>query len=175
MPRSVALLRGINVGRNHQLPMGPLRDVFVDAGFTDVETYIRSGNVVFGHPRTAEADLTADLEKRIAKVAGFAVPVILRSAAQLAAVVEQNPYPGVEATKLHIVFRKEPPAPDAFAKLDLPSFAPEELTVVGRELYLHLPDGMGRAKLPAALARIAAARGTARNWRTTLKLLELAS
>jgi uncharacterized protein (DUF1697 family) len=172
MTTYIALLRGINVGGSRKIHMADLRDIFAEAGCADVISYIQSGNVVFTHPLQAQFDLAAELEHRIEAATGFDVPVILRTDLEWAGVVDANPYPGVEPTTLHVVFLAESPAPEAVASFDVARFAPEEFAVVGREVYLRLPDGIGRAKLPPALPLIRGV-GTARNWRTVLKLAEL--
>ena len=160
------------------LAMAALRAALVAAGCTDVETYIQSGNVVLTPPRGAAKDLQPWLTRTVSEVAGFDVPVVVRTAAEMVRAVERNPYPGASGTQLHVVFFASPPGRDALDALDLAAFAPEECELVGRELYLHLPNGMGRAKLPAALEKAArntkAEPGTARNWNTVLKLTETA-
>src|SRR5690349_21027558 len=92
MPRQVALLRGINVGGNKQVAMATLRGLFEDGlGFTDVKTYVNSGNVVFsGRKATARR-----IERAIEAEFGFDVAVVLRTRDELAAVVEENPFAGV--------------------------------------------------------------------------------
>ena len=96
MPAYVALLRWINVGGNRMIKMADLRTVFVAADADDVATHIQSGNVVFTHPARSERTLAAELEKRIAKAAGFPVPVVLRTAGQLARVIEDSPFPDAD-------------------------------------------------------------------------------
>ncbi len=172
MTTYIALLRGINVGGNRKIHMADLRDLFAEAGGEDVASYIQSGNVMFAHAAGDGDELAAEIEGRILAATGFNVPVILRTAAAWEGVVAANPYPGVEPTQLHVAFLAKPPAPDAVKRFNAARFAPEEFSVVGREVYLHLPDGMGRAKLPPALPLIRGV-GTARNWRTVLKLGEL--
>jgi uncharacterized protein (DUF1697 family) len=177
MPTYVALLRGINVGGSRMIKMADLREVFLAADAADVATYIQSGNVVFTHPGRSESTLTAELEKRIAKAAGFPVPVMLRTAGQLARVIEDSPFPDADAEHLHVAFLAARPPANAPA-IDGRVFAPERYAAVGRELYLYLPGGMGRSKLAAAVLakpKAIGAAGTARNWRTVLKLNELAS
>jgi len=168
----IALLRGINVGGRHKVAMAELRALFADAGCEGVTTYIQSGNVVFRHPAGAD-DLGVDLSRRIEAMTGFAVPVVLRSAAEMAAVVRHNPFPGVEPTRLHVTFLSSDPPPGALDGVDAASFAPEEFVLAGRQLYLHLPDGMARTKLPRALD-VFPTPVTTRNWRTVLELVELA-
>ncbi len=177
MPTYVAMLRGINVGGNRMIKMADLREVFAAAGGTDVATYIQSGNVVFSHAARSERTLAAELEKRIAEAAGFPVPVVLRTAAQLARAIEHSPFPDADADLVHVAFLAAQP-PRTAPTIDARVFAPERLAAVGRELYLYLPDGMGRSKLAAAVLakpKAIGAGGTARNWRTVLKLHELAS
>jgi uncharacterized protein (DUF1697 family) len=179
MAREVVLLRGVNVGGSHTLPMSALRSGLEASGCTDVATYIQSGNVVLTPPAPGPKDLGAWLARIIADVAGFEVPVVLRTVAELERAVTRNPYPDAGGTELHVVFFAEPPDEVALGGVDRATFAPEEFTLVGRDLYLHLPNGMGRARLPVALEKAGrtAARpgvGTARNWKTVLKLVELA-
>lgn len=177
MPAYVALLRGINVGGNRRLKMADLREVFAAAGAHDIATYIQSGNVVFTHPARSQPALAAELEQRIAKKVGLAVPVVLRSAGELARAIADSPFPDADADELHVAFLATRP-PANVPPIDARAFAPERCAVIGRDLYLYLPNGMGRSKLAAAvLARPTAigAGGTARNWRTVLKLSELAS
>lgn len=178
MTRQIALLRGINVGGNRKLPMAGLRAGLEATGCTDVVTYIQSGNVVFTPPSPRPDDLQAWVEAAIADVAGFPVPVVLRSRVEMQGTVDRNPYPTAGGTQLHVVFFAQPPESDVLTGIDLASFAPEECTLRGADLYLHLPDGMGRAKLPVALekaGRRSSAVGTARNWNTVLKLVDLSA
>jgi uncharacterized protein (DUF1697 family) len=167
----VALLRGINVGGNRKIRMADLRDLFAEAGCADVASYIQSGNVVFTHD-AGERELTKELERRIADATGFEVPVLLRTDAELRETVAANPYGDVDPITLHVVFLQKPPSADAAKAFDASRFAPEDYRVIGREVFLHLPDGIGRAKLPPALPLIRGG-GTARNWRTVQKLAEM--
>ena len=85
----------------------------------------------------------------------------------------------MSGTQLHVVFFASAPVRSVVHDIDLESFAPEECALVGKDLYLHLPNGMGRAKLPVALEKAGRKAkstdvGTARNWNTVQKLAELA-
>jgi uncharacterized protein (DUF1697 family) len=178
VPRAIALLRGVNVG-GRTLSMAALRDALTDAGCTDVVTYIQSGNLVLTSPKRARGDLRTRLEQIVTEVAGYDVPVVLRTRAELDRTVANCPYPGAGGKELHVVFFVEAPPKRFIGGVDLASFAPEHCTLVGRDLYLNLPNGMGRAKLPPALDKAGRkleppAVGTARNWNTVLKLAELA-
>jgi uncharacterized protein (DUF1697 family) len=171
VPAYVALLRGINVGGRHSLKMATLRDVIEAAGGTKVETYIQSGNVVFGHAARAAGPLQTKLTAAIAKAAGFPVPVVLRTGPELAAVVAENPFATAPGEQLHVMFCGAQPAPAAFDKLDASAFAPECWAIGTREVYLRLPNGMGNSKLAVSVSRLAPLKeATARNWRTVQTL-----
>jgi len=169
----VALLRGINVGGKAKIPMAALRETCTAVGCEDVVTYIQSGNVVLASKLTAEKLRTA-LEEAIAKDFGFKPAVMIRTAKELAAVAGRNPYPDADDKTLHVGFLHG--APNAATKKCLAAIdcAPEDLTVVGRDVYLHLPNGMGRAALPVQMERcLRPTPITVRNWRTVTKLVEL--
>jgi uncharacterized protein (DUF1697 family) len=172
----VALLRGINVGGKAIVPMAELRSLLSSLGHADVVTYIQSGNAVFGSRRTAD-EVAAELEERIEQVFGVRTPVLLRTPPELAGVVARNPFlePGADLSKLHVVFLESAPEPAAVAGLEPDRSPPDELAVLGREVYLRLPSGAGRTKLTLDwLERRLGTRGTARNWRTVTKLVEIA-
>ena len=171
----VALLRGINVAGNNMLPMKDLARMFAAAGCTNVRTYIQSGNVIFDAPRGASgiADkITAGIETRF----GFRIPVILRTSAELRKIILDNPFitAGVEQKWLHVYFLAGTPNAGAIAGLDASRSAPDAFQVRGQEIYLHLPNGMGRTKLTNAYfdSRLSTTC-TARNWATVLKLYEM--
>lgn len=178
----VALLRGVNIGKR-RLAMADLRAGLEAAGCGEVVTYVQSGNVVATLPpaatRGTDDEGVAWLGRAISQVAGFEVLVVLRTRAELEAVVAANPYPESGGTRLHVLFHAEEPPPDLLERLDLAAFAPEHATIIGREIYLDLPNGMGRSVLPAALDKAGRTRPprlvTARNWNTVLELLRLAS
>jgi len=171
VPRHIGLLRGINVGGKHRVPMAELRTLLEGLGFTGVDTYVQSGNVVF----TSVGPVTsAGLEAALAQRFGFDIAVVLRTPAQMRRIVDDDPFPLVESTKLHVVFTDGAIPAKAVAELDVGSFAPEELVVHGREAYLHLPGGMGRARMPAVLLSRLAVRTTVRNWNTVTTLAGLA-
>jgi uncharacterized protein (DUF1697 family) len=170
----IALLRAINVGTGRKVPMADLRALMDDAGATDVATYIQSGNVVFGHEQADEAALRDDLETRLEAAFGFAIPVLLRTTGDVAALVAGNPFPVAEPTRPLVSFLRDAPPPGALDGLDVAAFAPEAFVLAGREIYLDLPAGVGRAKLPQALARAHGMPETTRNWRTVRRLLDMA-
>jgi uncharacterized protein (DUF1697 family) len=173
----VALLRGINVGGNRAVRMDALRNVVEKAGGTNVATYIQSGNVVFDHASRSEATLTTKLASTISKAFGFTgFSLTLRTAKELANVVAHNPFAGEPEADLHVLFLPEPVPMSKLESLGGVASKRERFDVVGRELYLCLPDGLGNSKLAAAANRHKALGGaTARNWRTVQALIDLAS
>lgn len=171
----VALLRGVNVGGRSKLAMTDLRAVATGLGYRDVATYIQSGNLVLSASK-APAVVAEELGSGIAAATATSPTVLVRTAAELAAVVDANPYRrrGEDEAHLHVVFT-DGAAEAGMAALDLSAYTPEEATAIGRELHLFLPDGVGRSKLAADVSRSRATVGTMRNWRTVAKLLDMAT
>jgi uncharacterized protein (DUF1697 family) len=173
----VALLRGINVGGKNKVPMAGLRAALESLGFEEVVTYVQSGNVVFDAPSAKAAEVGARIEKRIAKDFGLDITVVLRTPAELRKVAAGNPFlkGGAETSKLHVVFLDRKPAAKAVSQLDPDRSPPDELSVRGREIYLHLPGGSARTKLTIDyFEKRLGVRATHRNWNTVTKLVELA-
>ena len=168
MTTFVALLRAVNVGGTGKLAMADLRQLCATCGFTDVQTYIASGNVVFDTALAAEA-VKEDLEAVLAAHVGATVPVMVRSAAEMAAVRDANPFPDANPSRTVAIFLDAPPPADSLNSL----FAPDgEQVVLGtREIFIAYGESMGRSKLRLP----AAASGTARNMNTVAKLAAMAA
>ena len=170
--RVAALLRGINIGPNKRISMATLRSLVESLGNTDVETYLQSGNVVF--TRRGRADPGPALEAAIAKATGVDVPVVTRTADDLARVVEGSPYAVSDPTKVVVGFLADAVELADLELGDLSGYLPDELTVAGREVYVSVPNGQGRSKLMEALVkRRLRTTLTVRNWRTVTALAEL--
>ena len=177
----VALLRGVNVGGHKKVPMADLRVMAEAMGFTRVRTYVQSGNLVFATKAKADAKLTARIEQAIEERFGFPVDVVLRTAEELRAVSQRNPFVnrpgGWEPSKLLVSFLREDPGAQAREAVAALNGGPEELRLEpGRELFIYYPNGAGKSKLAASkLDRaLAGVTGTARNWNSVLALLEMA-
>lgn len=168
----VALLRGINVGGHNKVAMADLRRVVESTGCTDVSTYIQSGNVVLRSPAPA-GDLRSTLEQAIADRLGVRPTVMVRSADEIASVVASTPYPGADDGTVHVGFLHEPPTPEEAERMAAIDCGEETLAVVGREIYLHLPGGIGRSKLATEMGRQLKEPVTVRNWRTVAKLARM--
>ena len=172
----IALLRGINVGGKNKLPMKELAALFTEIGCTAVQTYIQSGNVILqASPEVADT-LPAQISTLIDERFGLRVPVILRTAEQLAETFHNNPFlaQGLPAQTLHVMFLAHLPSPEKVADLDAHRSAPDTFVVQGRDIYLHLPSGVADTKLTNGYfdAKLAAV-STSRNWKTVTKLVEL--
>lgn len=171
MTTRVALLRGINVGGKNRVPMAELRAVFESLGCTRVRTYIQSGNVLFGAGRSVTP---ARVQQAIEHEFGVESTVVMRTAEEVRGVAEARPFPDADLSAIHVGFLADAPAKGVLEGFDDERFRPDELAVIGREVYLHLPNGVGRAKLPRALERHLGIPTTIRNWKTVSKLVELA-
>ncbi len=168
MTRYVALLRAVNVGGTGKLPMTELKAMAEAEGFEQVRTYIASGNLVF-ESRLSEADVKAALERRLAAYAGKSVGVMVRTAAELKALLDANPFADTPGNRAVAIFLDQ--TPPAGALDHLRGQADEQAVLGAREIYVHYPSGQGRSKLriPAAKA------GTARNMNTVAKLCAMAA
>ena len=172
--RVVALLRGINIGPNKRIAMPMLRELVESLGHREVETYLQSGNVVFAPAHRSRGDLGKALERAIADATGHDVPVLVRTGAELAKVVEANPYSVSDPTKVVVAFLGEEVEASRLGLGDLGDYAPDDLTQIGRELFISLPNGQARSKLMVALTkRRLPTVVTVRNWRTVAALAEL--
>ena len=174
--RVAALLRGVNLGPHKRIAMPELRAIVEGLGHTDVETYLQSGNVVFRPKRKAPKDLGGSLATAIADATGHEVPVVVRTAAELRKVVAANPYQVDDPTKVVVAFLAEALDLGGLALGDLSAYLPDELTIVGREIYVSVPNGQGRSKLMEALTKNRMPTTvTVRNWRTVTALAEMSS
>jgi uncharacterized protein (DUF1697 family) len=174
----IALLRGINVGKAKQIPMAGLRALLEGAGYTDVRTLLRSGNVVLTAASKDPAAVAADVERLIEGQYGFSSRVVVRSRAQVQAVVDRDPFAGVatDGAKYLVGFCAAKPAKGVLDGLDPEVFAPERWVLDGDTLYLWLPGGINDSKLVKATSdKALGVAVTARNWNTVRKLLELAA
>ncbi|MEU0841936.1 DUF1697 domain-containing protein [Streptomyces sp. NPDC005962] len=178
MTSQIALLRGINVGGNKKFPMARQRALMAELGFEDVTVHLQSGNIVFADPGTPPDRTARTLENAFAADLGFSVPVMVRTRDELAATVAATPYPGAaaEPKTLHVIFLSDVPTDtSALDALDPAAYAPDEFRLIGREIHLFCPGGLGRSKLAAKLGNPRlGVTATARNWNTVTKLLALA-
>jgi uncharacterized protein (DUF1697 family) len=181
MPTHVALLRGVNVGGGNKLAMAELRQLVTSLGHSDVTTYIQSGNLVLTPSHADSAALATELRSAIAGTFGIDPVMVVLTRAELSEVVDGNPYKHEPIGKyVHVIFL--PGELDEAARSQVKQMEAEsrsqgsrdELTLIGRALYLHTPDGFGTSELAKTLLMKRASpvsTGTARNWNTVTKLL----
>jgi len=168
MPAYIALLRAVNVGGTGKLPMVELKAMCESLGFQSVRTYIASGNAVF-HSKKSEPQVKAALEQALAVYAGKPVGVLVRTAAEMAAVLAANPFPKMPGNYTHAIFLDAAPLAGALAAVT--GQVNEVLHLGTREVYVYYADGAGQSKLKIPCAKT----GTARNMNTVAKLAEMAA
>jgi len=177
MPVYVAMLRGINVGPHKRIKMDRLRESFEALGFEQVKTYIQSGNVVFNAGKGSAAALGKKIEDRTAGDFGFSASVIVRTSAELGEIIVANPFlkqRGVDHEKLHVTFLSDIPAAPALKQLAEFTIPPDQSRCVGREIFLHLPNGFSGSSLwrvpwEKALGVVT----TTRNWKTVNAIYQM--
>jgi uncharacterized protein (DUF1697 family) len=168
MTKYIALLRAVNVGGTGKLPMVDLKRMCTGAGFTRIETYIASGNVIFESKSTA-SHAKAALEAQLQAYASKPIGVLIRTASEMERILKANPFRKADPRHTYAIFLDYPPPHDALDQAR--SQTDEQMWLGGREIFVHYPRGMGRSKL-----RIPAAKnGTARNMNTVARLAHLAS
>lgn len=174
--RYAVFLRGINVGSSNRIPMAGLRSALEDAGFEDPCTYLQSGNAVV-ESADESAAVEATVGRAISEAFGLDVAVVTMAAPELARVVAENPYPdqaAADPTRVHAMFASPMPDSEAFDVVEREAYRPEDYVLSPVVIYLNLPHGIGRAKLPAVLERVVAASTvTTRNWRTVDALMAM--
>jgi uncharacterized protein (DUF1697 family) len=172
------MLRAVNLGKHHRLKMDDLRAMCESLKLRDVQTYLQSGNVVFRAQAHDPTVLTRRLEKEIGRTFGFHSDVITRTVPEMRQVVARNPFAkrrDIDPSRLLVTFLATDPGDEARARVRTIETDPEELHIDGRELYVYFPNGMGRSKLPfSAIEKAVKTSGTARNWNTVTRLLEIA-
>jgi len=178
MKTYVAILRGINVSGRNKIKMDALKSSFSSLGFEQVQTYIQSGNVVFQYQETSSGNLEELINKQILKDFGFEVPVLVLNEKELANIVKNNPFAvdeNREAQFLHVTFFKEDPANVDDEEINGYVKSGEEFAISDGAVYLYCPHGYGKTKLNnnffESQLKVSA---TTRNWKTTLKLLDMA-
>lgn len=175
--RLVALLRGVNVGGRNRLAMATLRSALDGLGYTDVKTHLQSGNVVLRPAGDSPERAAQRIEELLASELGVAVPVLVRDAAALQAIVDANPLADVadNPSRLLVTFLSASADESRLADLDPSAFEPDRFVVAGREIYVWAPNGVSETDLTYAFwEKRLGVTATARNWNTVTKLLALA-
>lgn len=174
--RQIALLRGINVGKAKRIAMADLRRLFEDLGFGDVATLLNSGNVVFTVKKKTAGDLGAKIEKAILDKLGVTTKVTVVAADEIAEALASNPLEeiAVDPSKFLLMILADAGTAKSLSPIAEKNWSPESFAVKGRTVYLWCPGGIIDSRLQKAVARVIGENGTARNFATMTKLLELA-
>lgn len=174
MAITIALLQGVNVGKYKRISMADFKQIIADLGGENATTVANSGNVVFSHNEGIGADaLRLSIEDAVSDHVGIAIPTVTRTGSELQQIVAANPYTDVTDTKcLHVEFLNKP-IPDALDDVD---FGEDHLTMIGREIYMHLPNKMSGITYDAkTLHKRLGTHTTSRNWNTVTKLASIAT
>ena len=173
----IALIRGINVGGNNVLPMKELRALLENLGFENARTYIQSGNCIFQSDRDDTSSFSEEIAGAIMATLDFKPSVLILNESDLRLAIEKNPYPqGLEYPKsVHLFFLSEPASEPNIKALDQLRKASEDYEITNKVFYLYAPEGIGRSKLASQAEKKLGVTTTARNLRSAIKILELAS
>ena len=176
MSTFIALLRGINVGGQKKITMTDLKKLFEVSGFTNVQTYIQSGNVIFESQNSNTKAIKNQIEKKVKEKYKFDVEVFITSNNELKNILRKNPFikKKKDAERFYVTFLSEKPDSVNISKLNETNYLPEEYIIDGNVIYLYFPNGYGKAKLNNNLfENKLKVPATTRNWKTVNMLFEL--
>lgn len=177
MATYVALLRGINLGGRRRLAMADLRSLLVGLGYSHVRTHLQSGNAVFTAATRSAASVSGAVAAAIQAELDMDVDVVVRTGAELAAVLAHDPFDGraTDDSRYLVAFLEKVPPASWLSHIDRESYAPEEVAVVARHIYLWLPHGVQDSRLARTMTdKKLGGTSTMRNRRTVEKLAEMA-
>lgn len=177
MPRFIALLRGINVGKAKRVPMAELRTLLADLGYTNVTTLLNSGNAVFDAAKGSSSKLAADITAAINDQFKIDVPVVVKSAKELATIISENPIKigEPEHSRFLVAFVRDAKSLTELKAVRTVVTPPERFLIGANAAYLHCPKGILKSTAWEALLGKAGKSTTTRNWATVLKLHALCS
>jgi uncharacterized protein (DUF1697 family) len=177
MPVLISMLRGVNVGGHNKIKMDALRALYESLRLESPRTYVQSGNVIFRSKEKNSATLAKKIQSAIERKFGFRPEVILRTTDEMRAAIAASPFTGrnLEPGKILVTFLAGDPGAKAGETLRSLKDFPEELHLLGRELYIYFPNGAGKSKLPwSKVDKLLQTAGTARNWNSVTKMLAMA-
>ena len=178
MPVLISMLRGVNLGPHNRIKMDALRATYESIGLEDPRTYVQSGNVIFRTKEKSTRKLATKIQDAIEKSFKFRPAVILRTIDELRKAIAATPFDAgrnLEPGKVLVTFLADDPPAEAEPKLATLKSYPEEIHLIGRELYIYFPDGAGKSKLPwSQVEKLLKVTGTARNWNSVRAILAMA-
>lgn len=177
MAQYIALLRGINLGKHHKMLMTDLRSSFEKSGYTEVKSYIQTGNVLFNCEKEEQAVLSKKIQEQIFIDFGFEVPVLVRKAKDMNTLIEDNPFLSFEDAKpehLHITFLKDRPKSDLLDKIKSFDSFPDQFQIRGKVVFIYCPRPYRETKLGNQFfEKQLKVKASTRTWKTILKLSEM--
>lgn len=174
----ITMLRGINMTGHNTIKMNGLANLFRQIGYTDAETYIQSGNIVFTcHNRNIE-DVSTEIRNAIISEFNLNIAVITRTSDEMGKIISANPFleeSGFDPSKMAVLFLELKPSDAQVLKVAGIDYPPDKFHINGSEIYVYCPNGFGKTKLYTNFFETKMkVTGTARNWRTVNKLREIA-
>lgn len=170
----IALLRGINVGGHKKVPMAELRDLLENSGFTNVKTYIQSGNVVLKSSEENAKEIETKISKGIKNHFGFEVPVLVRTVSQIKATFQNCPFQQEEKEKSYFMILDKVPDANLVKIASEKVYEDEYYHILNDCIYFYCPKGYGKAKFNMNyFEKKLQVNATSRNYKTMLKLLSL--
>jgi uncharacterized protein (DUF1697 family) len=177
MEHYASILRGINVSGQKKIRMADLAALYESLGFANVRSYIQSGNVVFEAEAGKAKKIIQDIEQAIKKRYGFAVPVLIRTRAEMRATINANPFlkeKNIDNSKLHVSFLERAPEKSVVRAFNPGPLGEDRYVIKGRDIYLYCPGGYGKTKLSNTfLEKQFGVSATTRNWKTVNVLNDL--
>jgi uncharacterized protein (DUF1697 family) len=179
MKTFISILRGINVSGQRKIQMTDLKALYEALKFTNVITYIQSGNVIFKSKSASDQKLAKRIEDAIYERYNFNVPVIIRTVEEMEHAISVNPFlkqSKIDIEKLHITFLAEIPEQENVESIRNINYSPDKFIIIDKEVYLYCPNGYGITKLSNNFfEQKLKIKATTRNWRTVNKLFEMAT
>jgi len=178
MTTYISILRGINVSGQKMIKMDSLKEMYEDLHFTNIQTYIQSGNVIFQDIQSEQIDYGQRISNELMRKFGFEIPVIVLDTVELKGIIERNPFTSDETkdiSHLHVTFLSSKPERTDNTQIYQKKASEEEFAITENAVYLYCPNGYGRTKLTNTFFENKLKVGaTTRNWKTTLALLRIA-
>ena len=178
MPVLISMLRGVNLGPHNRIKMDALRATYEAVGLKDPRTYVQSGNVIFRTKEKNTRKLAIKIQDAIEKGFKFRPAVIVRTIDELRHAIAATPFDArrdLHPGKILVTFLADDPPREAATKLATLKSYPEEIHLLGRELYIYFPNGAGKSKLPwSQVEKLLKVNGTARNWNSVSAMLKIA-
>ena len=175
----ISFLRGVNMTGHNSMKMNDLAVLYKDLGFSNAETYIQSGNVIFcSEEELLISDLTFKIERAITEKFGYQVPVMVRTIEEMEKYTALNPFleeTNFNPSKMAVLLLHETPSEAQIQKVKDVNYPPDKFKIIDREIFLYCPNGFGRTKLYTNFfENKMGVTGTARNWKTMTTILGLA-